>query len=440
MKRMKLTRIISTALFLASLPLAMAANWPQWRGPEFNGSSPEKDLPSAWTKEEAVWGADMPGPSAATPIVWGDRVFLSTPDNATRSLRAICLDRKTGKGLWDKTISEGIIRRDDRSNFASPSPVADENLVIFFYSNGALAAFDHEGKPLWSRSITQDYGEFAFLWTFSASPMLHGGKLYLQVLQRNVPVNGRGRKDGPIDSYVLALDPGTGKTLWRQTRPSEAVAESLEAYSTPIPFEHQGRREILIAGGDCLTGHDPESGRELWRWGTWNPRKIGHWRLVPSPVTGDGVILVCAPKGDPVYAIKAGGQGQLDDSAIAWKTDQQREVSADVPTPLFYQDDFFVLSDVRKNLSRVSPKDGKAKWTLSLPGPKLEASPTGADGKIYLMNFRGDVFVVDAAEGKLLHTISMGEPGDDMTRSTISVAQGQLFIRTNKKAYCIGKK
>lgn len=425
---------------MAGLSPALAGHWPQWRGPEFNGSSPEKGLPSEWTKEEAVWSVAMPGPSAATPIIWGDLVFLSTPDNATRSLHALCLDRKTGKILWDKTVGEGLIRRDDRSNFAAPSPVADADKVIFFYSNGTMVAFDHQGRELWRRDITQDYGDFAFLWTFSSSPMLHDGKLYLQVLQRDVPVNGRGRRDGPNESYLLALDPASGKTLWRQTRPSEAVAESREAFSSPIPFEYEGRREILIAGGDCLTGHDPKNGRELWRWGTWNPRKIGHWRLVPSPVTGDGVILVCAPKGSPIYAIKAGGQGVLDDSAIAWRTDQQRDVSSDVPTPLFYEGDFFVLSDVRKNLSRVDPDHGKVKWTLELPGPKLEASPTGADGKIYLMNFRGDVFVVDAAEGKLLKTIPMGEPGDDMIRSTIAVADGQLFIRTNKKIFCIGGK
>ncbi|MCX6905201.1 MAG: PQQ-binding-like beta-propeller repeat protein [Verrucomicrobia bacterium] len=263
----------------------------------------------------------------------------------------------------------------------------------------------------------------------------------MQVLQRDTPVDGRGRSDGPNDSYLLAMDPATGKTLWRQVRPSAAVGESREAFSTPVPLVHQGRGELLLFGGDCLTGHDPASGKELWRWETWNPTRIGHWRLVPSAVAGDGIILASAPKGAPIYAIKAGGAGLLHDEAVAWKSDPQRAVTADVPTPLFYDGDFFVLSDLRKSLSRLEPKPGRVKWSIQTPGSaKYEASPTGADGKVYLMNFKGDVVVVDAAQGQVLRTIPMGEAGDDATRSSIAVAHGQLFIRTNQKVYCVGKR
>lgn len=437
---MKLTRLFFTIALFTFCRSGLAENWPQWRGPHFDGSSNEKGLPSTWSKETAQWSIDLPGPSAATPIIWGDRVFISTPDTASGTLHALCFDRKTGRKLWDNKVGEGRIYRDEKSNFASPSPVADANRVFFFYGNGTLVSFDHAGKELWSRSITKDYGEFAFQWTFSTSPMLYGGKLYMQVLQRNVPVRGRGRTDRPNESYLLAIDPAVGKTLWRHVRPSDAVAESLEAFNTPSPFEYKGRKEILIAGGDCLTGHDPDFGKELWRWGTWNPQKIGHWRLVPSPVAGGGVVLACAPKGDPVYAIKAGGSGVLNDSAIAWKT-QKREISVDVPTPLFFDDDFFVLSDERKNLSRVDPATGNARWTVELPGRrKFEASPTGADGKVYFMDFAGVVLVIDAAKGEILSTIAMGDDGDDFTRSSIAVANGQLFIRTNHKLYCIAKK
>ena len=299
-----------------------------------------------------------PAPAAATPIIWGDLVFAPTPDMKTMTLHALCLDRKTGKVLWDKQAGEGRISHDDKSNFASPSPVADAERVYFFFGNGTLLAFDHSGNPLWSRDLQKDYGDYAFNWTFSSSPTLYNGKLYLQVLQRNVPVQGHGRTDGPIDSYLLALDPATGKTLWRQTRPTDAVMESHEAYSTPIPFEYQGRKTILLLGGNYLTAHDAETGREVWRSPSLNPRRASNWRQVSSPVAGNGVVLACQPQtGNFVNALKPGGDAQPE-ATILWQSDQHREVSSDVPTPLFYDGNFFVLSDVRKSLTRVEPATG----------------------------------------------------------------------------------
>jgi len=427
-------------LFISSVLLSAqlwAANWPQWRGPNFNGSSEEKGLPAKFARDSAAWTLDLPGPSASTPVIWDDHVFVSTPDEKTKTLHALCLDRKTGKILWDKTVGEGMISRDEKSNFAAPSPVADKDHVFFFFSNGDLISFDHSGKELWSRSITKEFGDFAFQWTFSSSPMLFDGRLYLQVLQRDVPVHGKGKENG--ESFVMAMEPATGKTIWRVVRPNEAVAESKESYATPIPYEWKGRKDILVAGGDCLTGHDPQTGKEIWRWGTWNPGKISHWRLVPTPVPGAGIILACAPKGDPIYAIKAGGSGTLNDSAIAWKS--TRDISSDVPTPAFYDADFFILNDGKRTLARVEPATGNVKWTAEVPGrKKLEASPTVADGKVYFMNFGGDLTVFDAAKGEFLANIPMGEPGDNETRSTVAVAHGELFVRTNHKLFCIGPK
>ncbi|MHB8519760.1 MAG: outer membrane protein assembly factor BamB family protein [Limisphaerales bacterium] len=420
---------------------ALAENWAHWRGPFLNGSTTETNLPAQWSRTENVaWRVDLPGPSAASPIIWDDAVFVSSTDANAKTILALAIDRRSGKVRWQQKINDGM-GHNDNSNYASPSPVTDGKLVVFLYGNGDLAAFDFGGKQLWKRNLQTDYGDFAYQWTYGASPTLYQGKLYVQLLERNEPVHGRGRTDGPIDSFVMAVDPATGKTLWRQVRPSDAVQESHEAYTTPIPFVYQGRQELLIAGGDCVTGHDLETGKELWRWGTWNPNKIEHWRLVPSPVTGDGIILACAPKGDPVYAIKAGGSGMLGDAGLAWKSDQDRKVSSDVPTPLFYLGDFFVLNEGRKGLSRVEPRTGKAKWTVETPGnSRYETSPTGADGKIYFMNFRGQVVVVDAADGKMLNTVDMGDDGDNLIRSTVAIAQGELFIRTNRKLYCIGKK
>ena len=439
--------VATTVLTLLAAGATIAQDWPNWRGPHFNGSTQAKNLPVKFSPSENVkWAADLPGSSAATPIIYGNNVFVSSADPKNEALVALCLDRLTGKVKWRHAVGSGYqpggegnkIQMDDRSNYASPSPVTDGKRVVFFFGNGDLAAFDLAGAKLWQRNVQKEYGDFAFQWTFSSSPQLYAGKLYLQILQRDQPVGSRGKQGAP--SFLLALDPATGKELWRQERPSKAVMESREAFSTPIPHDHNGRKQLILAGGDYLTGHDPQTGKELWRWGTWNEgHREAWWRLVPSPVAGAGVVLVCAPKRQPVYAANLGGTGDLTAAAPAWKSEDRSPVSSDVPTPLFYNGKFYVLSDVRRSLSCVEPKTGAVVWTVPVPGRQMcWASPTGADGKIYLINLNGDVFVMDAASGKVLAENAMDAEGAEI-RSSVAVAHGNLFIRTKDKLYCVGK-
>ena len=439
-------------LLRSSLPLlagcvlaaqtAFAQDWTHWRGPNFNGSTPAKGLPETFSKTENVkWTAAMPGPSAATPAILGDRIFVSSTDKEAQAVLALCLDRKTGKELWRKTVAQGF-RRDDRSNFASPSPTTDGQRVYFFYGTSDLVAFDLDGKEVWRRNIEKDYGQFAFQWTFSSSPLVHGGILYLQVLQRDVPVNGRGATDRSNDSYLLGLDPKTGKQLFKVVRPTEARQESREAFSSPIPYTHNGRTEILVSGGDMLSGHDPKTGEEYWRWGTWNPQRITHWRLVPSPVAAEGVVLGCGPKNAPIFALKLGLHGTLDDKAIAWSSTEARDITSDVPTPAYHDGVFYVLNGGKKMLLAVDPKTGKELWNGRFESRSVfESSPTVADGRVYCMDHAGQVFVVQAGkEGfKQLHTADFGDDADKALRSTIVLSNGEIFIRTGATLYCLGK-
>jgi outer membrane protein assembly factor BamB len=429
------SKLISFVLLGASL--VCANQWPHWRGPDFDGSTDEKNLPSDWTRTEGIaWSADLPGSSAATPIVWGDRVFISGIDESRDMLIAMCFDRTNGKLLWQHDIAAGT-SRDRRSTFAASSPVTEGKVVVFFYASGELVCFDVDGSRKWERNLHDDYGEFAIQWTPASSPTIFDGELYIQVLQRDVPARGHGMRDRINESYILAVNPNTGKTLWRHIRPSKAVAESREAFSTPIPATISGRQQLLVAGGDALSGHSLETGEELWRWGTWNPRRTGHWRLVPSPVAAGNIVLACAPKNDPIYAIRVEG----NDADVAWVSRDVREVSSDVPTPAYYDGDFFVLSDLREHLSRVEPQTGKVKWSIETPGRrKYEASPLAADGKIYIIDHSGEVAIIDAANGNILKQIQMDEPrGLEVVRASIAAAHGQLFIRTTDKLYCVGK-
>jgi len=433
---------------------ATGQNWSNWRGPHYDGSSDEKGLPVKFSPTEGVrWSAPMPGPSAATPIIWGNSVFVSSTDPQAKQLLAICLDRATGAVRWKQAAGSGYkpagqgneIQLEEKSNYASPSPVTDGQRVVFFYGNGDLVAFDMAGKKLWARNLQQDFGDFCFNFTFASSPLLFEGRLYMQVLQRNHPIGPRGKQGA--ESFLMAMDPATGKEQWRVVRPAPGMEESLEAYTTPIPFTYKGRKEILIAGGDILTGSDPATGKELWRWATYNqdPEDPGSrhrrkdFRLVPSPVAGGGVVLGCGPKTKPVFAVKAGMSGDVTETGNAWHSESRSVVTSDVPTPLFYRDRFYIASDVKKSLSAVDPKDGKVLWSVPTPTRgAVWASPTAADGKIYAMSLQGEVCVFDSESGDLLATNPMATDENEL-RSAVAISGGNLFIRTNSRLFCVGK-
>jgi outer membrane protein assembly factor BamB len=429
--------VLVAAILFSNVTLSQADNWPQWRGPNFNGSTSEKNLQTNWSKtENVVWTAPLPGMSGATPEIWNDHDFVSSPDEQ-KNLNLICLNRVDGKVRWQKQVAVGD-KTIGRNNMASPSPITDGKAVFIMFGTGDIAAFDFSGKELWTRNIAKDFGKFSIMWLYGSSPLLHNGKLYVPVLQRDPPSEyAHAIDDKPTrDSYLLCLDAKTGKDLWRQIRKTDAKMESAESYATPIPFEGKNGTEIIVVGGNCTTGHNAETGEETWRCDGLNA-KDGPWmRIVPSPVTGAGMIFACAPKKEPVFAIKSGGKGNITDTHIAWKFD---EYPSDCVTPLFYQDKLFVLDGDKQMMTCLDPKTGEKKWQGNLGVREIfRGSPTGADGKIYCYSERGTVVVLDAGkEFKVLSTIRMEE---EPCRSSIAVSQGQLFIRTAQNLYCVGKK
>jgi outer membrane protein assembly factor BamB len=419
---------------LISVP-SRAENWPQWRGPYFNGSTTEKGLPAQWSEAENVaWVAPLPGQSSATPVVWDDCVFISSPDEQ-QNLLLFCLDRKTGGVRWQKVVA-GKDRQVGRNNMASPSPVTDGKEVFILFVTGDLAAFDFSGQELWKRDLGKEHGRFANMWIYGSSPMLYRGKLYVQVLQHNPRPDSytHALDDKPErESFLLCLDPQTGTNLWRHVRPTDAVEESQEAYSTPIPYAGKQGEEILVVGGDYATAHSPDTGAELWRCGGLNVRHEHFWRIVPSAVVADGMIIACGPKRDPVLGIKDGGRELVTETHIAWRFN---ESASDCVTPLCYLQKLLVLDGDRQVITCLEPQTGAKKWQGNLGVRDIfRASPTGADGKIYCLSENGTAVVLDAGnEFKILSTIRMGEAP---VRSSIAVAHGELFIRTAQNLYCI---
>ncbi len=436
MLRRRLQGLLAAAGLVAAVSAARGENWPQWRGPFLNGSTSETNLPTKFSETENVlWTTPLPGSSGATPVVWADRIFLPSVDASTSDLLALCIDATNGKVLWRHKA--GKDRPNARNNMASPSAITDGKSVWFYYGTASLFAFDLDGKELWSRDLEKDHGHNALMFGYSSSPLLYKGKLYVIAI-RNKRQNAYGTappSDKVSESYLLAIDPQTGKDLWRHVRDTDAVAEAQESYSTPIPREVGGRAEILIFGADYLTAHDPDTGKELWRWGGYNPTKIFHWRTVPSPLVAGDLIVVAGPKYSTLFAIRPTGQGRLGDEAVAWRFHKR---VPDASTPLLYKGRLYFLDDDRRIITCADPATGQVKWQGELQGRGvIRASITGADDKLYIISELREATVLAAGdEFKVLHTTKLGATGRAFTRSTIVAAGGRLLIRTGENLYC----
>ncbi|MEO8436286.1 MAG: PQQ-binding-like beta-propeller repeat protein [Pyrinomonadaceae bacterium] len=412
---------IVIAIFLFSLTTANADNWPQWRGPNLNGVSAEKNLPVKWTTEENVaWKLAMPGLSGSTPIIWRGRVFLNVAEGD--DLYLWCVDRNKGTLLWKKLLSGGNVKM-RKQNMSSPSPVTDGKSVYIMTGTGILKGFDFNGKELWTRDIQKDYGQFGLNWGYASSPLLWEDSLYLQVLH--------GMKTDEA-SYVLRLEKKSGKTLWKVERPTSAIRESPDSYTTPGLLRQGKVVEIVITGGDCVTGHDPATGKELWRANGLNPENLPFYRIVASPVIFNDIIY--APtRVKPLLAFKAGGRGDITTSHLLWSTAN----GPDVPTPVTDGKYFYIVND-KGIMWCLDARSGK-----EIYGPQrvktgtYSSSPVLADGKIYVTSEDGVTSVVKAGpEFEVLAENSL----NDYCLSSPAISEGQIFVRTSTNLYCIGKK
>lgn len=417
---------------------APAGDWPQWRGPRLNGSTDETNLPVEFSKTENIaWMTPLPGGSGATPIVIGERIFLVSAHRRTDDLIAMCISATDGKVLWEKTLSRGRIG-DGRGEIAACSPVSDGKSVWFLFGSGLLTKTDLDGNILWQRDLVKDYGCLAIKFGYSASPLLHAGKLYLPLLRREKPYAYSPGADvpytGDLVSLVLCHDAATGQKLWAQRRDTDAVDESRETYITPMPVEAAGRTEIIICGGQFVTAHDANSGKELWRWEYTKKREIWQ-RIVANPVVGFGLIFTCQANSQGVYALRPGGSGIIPHDKYAWVWDAN---GSDVCTPLLYGENLYVLDGDKKVMTCLAARTGKIKWSgqLEAKGP-FRASPTGADGKIYCISEGGDYVVLAAGDEfkELFRFSTKAQP----CRSTIVATNGSLYLRIFGLLICVRK-
>ena len=306
---------------------------------------------------------------------------------------------------------------------SSPSPVTDGERIWVMTGTGILKAFDYAGNELWMRDMPQDYGEFGLNWGYASSPLLHDGALYVQVLHGM-------RTDDP--SYVLRVDGDTGATVWRQERPTRALRESPDSYTTPALLRYDGNTEIVITGGDAVTGHDTETGVELWRADGLNPSRNRSYRIVASPIV-QGDMIYAPTRVRPLLALRAGGRGDVLASHVVWET----EHGPDVPTPITDGRYLYVVND-RGIVYVHDARTGELVYGRQRIQPgTYSASPVLADGKIYITNEGGLTTVFKAGpEFELLAQ----NPLDDYCLSSPAISDGQIFIRTTKYLYAIGER
>jgi outer membrane protein assembly factor BamB len=418
------------------------SNWPQWRGPAMDGSSSDKQVPLEWgLKTHIKWTASLPSWGGATPIVWGNSVFVISPSAPQEGadisvarrfprggrgepggpdLLLMCFHAKTGALQWQRTLATGNALF-GKQNLASPSPVTDGRLVWAMTGTGVLSAFEMKGEPRWKRNLSEEYGEIRPSWGYASSPLLHDGKLILEVLHVAGP------------SYVVAIDGATGKNVWKQARVTDADRECPDAYTTPVVGIHNGRHELIVLGANWVTAHDPTTGTELWRGGGLNPDNRGNYRICASPVVNSGMVF--APtRVRPLSAFRMGGQGDVTSSHVAWR---YKKAGPDVPTPVCDGKQLYLVNDngVVRSLDAAT---GKVVWgpKRTVPGV-VSSSPVLVDGRIYFIN--EDAVTVVIAAGPEFKMLATNELDGSYTISSLAVASGHLFARTNHTLYCIGK-
>ena len=421
---------------LGALTLTAGEHWPQFRGPGSMGVADDSRFPDTWSETENVaWKTAVPGVGWSSPVVWGDRLYVTTAVssgpieemkkglyfggnrgkvNDEHRFLAVALDTKTGKIVWQRELFKGVPpgSRHLKNSFASETPVTDGERVYFYFAQVGLFALDRNGKTVWtlpSAAVETRYG-----WGTASSPVLHQGRLYV--------VN-----DNDTASYLMAVEAKTGKVIWKTAREGEK-----SNWSTPFIWEHDGKTEIVTTGTGKNRSYDLD-GKLIWEMGGMSSI------VIPTPMTKHGLLyLTSGYVGDenrPVFVIKPGARGVLTDEFIAWKLPQAGPYN---PSPILYGDYYFTLLD-RGFLTCHDARTGKeiyGKQRIDPAAAAFTASPWASNGKLFLLSEDGDTFVVSAgAKFAVVGKNSLNE----LARATPAIAGDSLYIRTATRIYKIAK-
>jgi outer membrane protein assembly factor BamB len=403
-------------LVAVQTPLASAADiesgadWPRFRGAQGTGHG-TGTLPQKWDESAVRWVADLPVQGHSSPIVWGDHIFLTgaTMAGGGTQRRVVCLDRQSGKVLWNEVAVTGEGEQLHKMNsWATPSCVTDGERVIAFFGVGGLHCFTVDGKRSWELNL----GSFDGSWGVGGSPIIHG-----DLVIQNCDATG--------DSFLVAVNKKTGKEVWRTDR----RAKPKGGWSTPVLIQSDGRDELLLNGEFGVQAYDPTSGEATWFCKSFNGRGT------PSPVAGNGLVYVISGKPGDVYAVKPGGKGDVTDSRMIWHT--IRKGGRDLPSPILVGNSLFVMS--MSGIGSVyDAATGEEIWKSRIGG-NFSSSPVAVDNLIYACAEDGTVSVIRGDKDfELLSQNSIGAKAGEVFRSSMAISRSELLIRSDKRLFCVG--
>lgn len=407
-------------LFLLAAGFAIGENWPAWRGPRGDGTSAEKGVPTRWSATENVrWKVKLPSPGNSTPVVWGDRVFLTQSIDKEGTRRAVmCLDRKDGKLLWQKEVPfKGKEPTHGTNPYCSASPVTDGECVVASHGSAGVVCYDMDGKQLWHR----DLGEFIHIWGNAASPVLYGDLVFLNC--------GPGQR-----TFLLAMDRKTGKDVWKKDEPGGASGLGKDkawvgSWSTPRLVKVGGQDQLIMTWPEAVKAYNPKTGDVLWTC-------RGLTKLVyTSPVMNDQVVVAMSGFHGSALAVKLGGKGDVTETHRLWlhKPSNPQRIGSGV----IVGEHLYMANAGPGTVQCIELKTGKDLWAGRKLGGNHWGSIVHADGKLYATDQSGTTRIFAAKpEFELIATNRLGEH----TNASPAISNGEIFIRTHRHLWCIGEK
>ena len=440
---------VALIIILSACAVLSADNWPAWRGSNDAGVSLEKNLPVTWSdRQNVAWQAPLRGMGVSTPVVWGDRVIVTSQEGASRErpgrhptlvtgadagisgertlggrtageratpaerIRFIvtALDRQTGRRVWDYALDpEGELPElHEKHNLASPSPVTDGQRIYAWFGTGQIVALDMSGKMVWQRNLAREYAPVTIIWGPGSSPALYGDTLFL--------LNYHGQS-----AYLLSVDANTGKTKWKVDG-----TPGVTSYSTPVLVNGPKGPELIVNSSEGVAGHNPDSGERLWHFTEANSFPI------PAAVPhGEIVYLNRGHRSSPYMAIKLGGRGEIANTHVMWR---QPTGGPYVPSIIHYDGLIYMATD-QGIVSAADAATGQRVWQGRIPGVYM-ASPVAGDGKVYFAGETGETLVLQA--GRQLKILARNKLTGRFGGSP-AIASGRIFLRADDRVVAIGR-